>query len=246
MSIEALICIAMVATIPIAAFLCIQRLSRNAYISYGTVLLATCCVPLVAALLVTCLQPDIWWNSGQKSGPSVVWVLLVVLVGACSLPASCMAFFYQKRCSAVTSIYFRWIIWFILSFIFTVSALIYVPGFVKSKQYTARQACIDNMRSLEVARALSMLQYDDTVNHAIESFVRDQEAHGRFLLQVSLGDLVAGGYLSREQVKEYDKGHVILVLAGDHKRPCIAGVRIRFPDGSEKAYFNYAGLHWWK
>jgi len=243
MSIETIICIAMVVTIPIAAFLCIRRLSRNTYISFGTVLLASCCVPFVLALLLTFVQPDIWWNSGQKSGPSVVWVLLVVLVGACSLPSSWMAYYYQKRCIEDPSSYFRWIIWFISSFIFTVSALIYVPGFVKSKQYTARQACIDNMHYLEVARVLIMVQYDDTVNHAVESFVRDQEAHGRFPLDLSLGELVASGYLSREQVKEYEKGHVTFVLAGDRKRPRIGGVRIRFPDGSEKAYFNDAGLH---
>jgi hypothetical protein len=158
-----------------------------------------------------------------------------------------MAYYYQKRCSADPSSYFRWIIWFISSFIFTVSALIYVPGFVKSKQYTARQACIDNMHSLEVARALIRMQYDDTVKHAVESFVREQETHGRsFPLNVSLSELVASGYLSREQVKEYEKGHVILVLAGDRKRPRIAGVRIRFPDGYEKAYFNDAGSHRWE
>jgi len=106
------------------------------------------------------------------------------------------------------------------------------------------EACIDNMRSLEVCGILVDLQRDDLCKKAIESFVRDQETHGRFPLQVSLGELVASGYLSREQVKEYEKGYVILVLAGDRKRPRVGGVRVRFPDGSEKAYFNDAGLHW--
>ncbi len=87
----------MIATIPVAAFLCRRRLSRNKRVSYGTVLLAACCVPLLLGFWATCMSPDMWWSSEHKNDPEFWRGLLLYMVGMCVLPAFFVVLYYQRR-----------------------------------------------------------------------------------------------------------------------------------------------------
>jgi Ca2+/H+ antiporter len=51
----------MVATIPVAAFICRYRVARKRGVSYGTMLTAASCIPCLLAAIATCFDPEMWW-----------------------------------------------------------------------------------------------------------------------------------------------------------------------------------------
>jgi hypothetical protein len=85
------------ATIPVTVFLCCYRIARKKPISYGTMFAAASCIPLLLAIVVTCLQPDIWWSHEHKSSPQDFLVMLVFLMLMCVLPALGVVVYYQRR-----------------------------------------------------------------------------------------------------------------------------------------------------
>src|SRR6059036_109994 len=87
----------MVATIPVAAFLCRRRVIRQKRVSYGTMFAAALCVPLLLAFVATCMEPDIWWTREHKNDPGVWPVMLFFMVAMCVLPALGVAVYYQRQ-----------------------------------------------------------------------------------------------------------------------------------------------------
>jgi O-antigen/teichoic acid export membrane protein len=89
--------IPMAATIPVAAVLCRYRVARNRRISYGTMFAAASCIPLLLAVVATCIDPSMWWSREGKNVPEIWFVMLMFLVGMCVLPALCVLVYYQRR-----------------------------------------------------------------------------------------------------------------------------------------------------
>jgi O-antigen/teichoic acid export membrane protein len=89
--------IPMMATIPVAMFLCRYRVARSRRISYGTMFAAASCIPFLLAIVATCFEPDIWWTHENKNDPGVWPVMLFFMVAMCVLPALLVALYYQKR-----------------------------------------------------------------------------------------------------------------------------------------------------
>jgi hypothetical protein len=86
----------MLATIPVAGMICRIRVAHQKRVSYGTMFASACCVPLVLALAVSCISPDIWSREG-KNVPELWLVMLAFLVAMCVLPALFVVLYYQRR-----------------------------------------------------------------------------------------------------------------------------------------------------
>ncbi len=87
----------MLATIPVAGMICRIRLARKKRISYGTLFISACCIPLLIAFIATCIQPDIWWSYEHKSSPEDYFMMLVFIAAMCVLPALFVVVYYQRR-----------------------------------------------------------------------------------------------------------------------------------------------------
>lgn len=86
----------MLATIPMAGMICRIRIARKKPISYGTLLISACSIPLLIAFIAACVQPDIWW-SRDKMTPEIFLSTLGYLVAMCVLPALGVVVYYQRR-----------------------------------------------------------------------------------------------------------------------------------------------------
>jgi hypothetical protein len=74
---------------------------------------------------------------------------------------------------------------------------------------------------------------------AASAFVWAHQATGRSLPEaVSLRELVAGGYLDREQARGFDGAEVSLSLAPDQSRPQAVRMLVQLADGHALALFN--------
>jgi len=87
----------MVATIPVAVWLCRYRITRKRPISYGTMFAAASVIPFLLALGATCIEPGMWWSREHKSPPEIFVVMLLFMMAMCVLPALCVVVYYQKR-----------------------------------------------------------------------------------------------------------------------------------------------------
>jgi len=87
----------MLGTIPVAGMVCRIRIARKKPISYGTLLLSACSVPLIIAFIATCIQPDIWWSREHKMTPEIVLTMLGYLSAMCVLPALGVAVYYRRQ-----------------------------------------------------------------------------------------------------------------------------------------------------
>jgi len=87
----------MLATIPVAGMICRIRIARKKPISYGTLILSACSIPLIVALISTCIQPDIWWSRDHKMTPEIYLAMLGYLAAMCVLPALGVVVYYQRR-----------------------------------------------------------------------------------------------------------------------------------------------------
>ena len=87
----------MLATIPVAGMICRIRIARKKPISYGTLLLSACSLPLLIAFIATCIQPDIWWSREHKMTPEIFLTMLGYLAATCVLPALGVVVYYQRR-----------------------------------------------------------------------------------------------------------------------------------------------------
>ena len=87
----------MAATIPVAAVLCRYQVARNRRISYGIMFTAASCIPLLLAIVATCIDPSMWWSREGKNVPEIWFVMLMFLIGMCVLPALSVSVYYQRR-----------------------------------------------------------------------------------------------------------------------------------------------------
>jgi hypothetical protein len=87
----------MLATIPVAVFLCHRRFVQQRGISYGTMFTAASCVPFLLAVVATCIEPSMWWSREGKNVPELWLVMLLFMAAMCVLPALCVAVYYQRR-----------------------------------------------------------------------------------------------------------------------------------------------------
>jgi hypothetical protein len=87
----------MLATIPLAGMICRIRIARKKPISYGTLFLSACSVPLLIAFIATCIQPDIWWSREHKMTPEIFLTMLGFIAAMCVLPALGVVVYYQRR-----------------------------------------------------------------------------------------------------------------------------------------------------
>ena len=86
-----------VTTVPVAVFLCRRGLARNRPLSYGTMMTAASCIPVLLAIVATCIDPNMWWTREGKNVPELWFLLLAFMTGICVLPALCVVVFYQRR-----------------------------------------------------------------------------------------------------------------------------------------------------
>jgi hypothetical protein len=87
----------MLATIPLAAMICRIRIARKKPISYGTLIMSACCIPLLIAFIATCIQPDIWWSREHKMTPEIFLTMLGYIAAICVLPALGVVVYYQRQ-----------------------------------------------------------------------------------------------------------------------------------------------------
>ncbi len=87
----------MVMTVPVAGLLCHYRVARQRLVSYGTMFTAASCVPLLLAVIATCLDPSMWWTREHKNVPEIWLVTLLFMAAMCVLPALCVVVYYQRR-----------------------------------------------------------------------------------------------------------------------------------------------------
>jgi hypothetical protein len=97
MGIMLFIVLPMLATIPVTALICRARIARKKPMSYGTMFTAACSIPLLVAVIATCLQPDIRWSRGHKLTPQIVVATLGFMAAMCVLPALGVVVYFQKR-----------------------------------------------------------------------------------------------------------------------------------------------------
>jgi len=94
--------IAMMATVPVTAFLCRYRIRRGKRVSYGTVIAGACVVAFIWLVIVSfgeCFTPGFWSETGPgKHTEGSWWMRLVGFVAViCCLPAIAVVAYYQKR-----------------------------------------------------------------------------------------------------------------------------------------------------
>ncbi|MGO8743640.1 MAG: hypothetical protein ACLQUR_14745 [Limisphaerales bacterium] len=87
----------MLATIPVAGMICRIRIASKKPISYGTLLMSACSIPLLVAFIATCVQPDIWRSREHKMTPEMFLTMLGCMTAMCVLPALGVVVYYQKR-----------------------------------------------------------------------------------------------------------------------------------------------------
>jgi len=92
-----LFCLPMITTVPVAAWLCHYRLARKRRISYGTVFAAASGIPLLLAVMATCIEPDFWWSHEHNTPPGIWMIMLLFTAAMCLLPALCVVVYYQRR-----------------------------------------------------------------------------------------------------------------------------------------------------
>ena len=92
-----LLAILMAATIPATAFLCRYRSSRKKRVSWGTLFAGASVVPLAVGIVMTCMEPDIWWSHEHKGSPHDFFITLVFLMLLCVLPALGVVVYYQRK-----------------------------------------------------------------------------------------------------------------------------------------------------
>jgi len=67
---------------------------------------------------------------------------------------------------------------------------------------------------------------------ALQAYARDQKAHGHALPpSVSLQELIAGGYITGNDVGAFEGMDVTIALSVDETRPQDILMRVRMPDG---------------
>jgi hypothetical protein len=94
----------MLATVPVTALLCRYRVAHQRRISYGTMFSGACSIPLLWAILLTCIQPDIWWSREHKGTPETLLVMLGFNAAMCVLPALGVVVHFQRKCKRDASI----------------------------------------------------------------------------------------------------------------------------------------------
>lgn len=85
------------ATIRATALLCCYRIARKKRVSYGTMFAGASIVPFLLAVVVTCLQPDVWWSRAHESSPAEFLATLGFLLTMCALPALFVVVHYKRR-----------------------------------------------------------------------------------------------------------------------------------------------------
>jgi RsiW-degrading membrane proteinase PrsW (M82 family) len=87
----------MAATIPVTALLCRLRVRSGKAVSYGSMFSGPSIVIAALAVVLTCIQPDIWWSREHKSSPEEFLVVLLFLGAMCILPSLFVVVYYQRR-----------------------------------------------------------------------------------------------------------------------------------------------------
>jgi hypothetical protein len=87
----------MLATVPVTALICWYRTAHKKRVSYGTMFSGASIIPALLAIVVTFMEPDVWWSHEHKSSPEDFVVMLVFLGVMCVLPALFVVGYYQRR-----------------------------------------------------------------------------------------------------------------------------------------------------
>jgi hypothetical protein len=89
--------IPMLLSVPLTTMLCRIRLARQKRVGGGTVLLGALIVPVLGAIMWTCIDPHFW--SLREKGPGWVgMVILFVLVTFVSfVPSGVVVTYYERR-----------------------------------------------------------------------------------------------------------------------------------------------------
>jgi hypothetical protein len=86
----------MIVTVPATIFLCRFRLERGERVSGGTMLAGALFAPVLAAIVATCVDPDVWTT--RNKGPGLIFMLLTLclITVICFLPAGLIVRHYQR------------------------------------------------------------------------------------------------------------------------------------------------------
>ena len=86
----------MLGTIPVAGMICRIRIARKKPISFGTLVVSACAVPLLSALIATGLQLAPGLNE-HKMTPQILLTMLGFMAVVCVLPAGGVVVYYHRR-----------------------------------------------------------------------------------------------------------------------------------------------------
>ena len=110
-----------------------------------------------------------------------------------------------------------------------------IPGFIRSRSTSSAQACINNLRQIDIGVALIDLERD-RLRSATQAFISDRKARGTSVpATVTFSELTSGGYLSNSEVAAFSNVVVTVSLPADQTSPTAIWIRVRFTDGFEMA-----------
>ena len=87
----------MILTIPVASLLCHYRVSRGQRVSYGTMFASASSLPLLLALVLTCINPSMWWAREGKNSPNIWLEMFLFMAAMCVVPAFVVVVYYRSR-----------------------------------------------------------------------------------------------------------------------------------------------------
>jgi len=89
--------IPVVATIIATRRLCRYQIARKRRVSYGTIPIGACCVPVLLAIALTLFDPEGWFLRTKGSSPQGILVVLAIILAICIPPALAVVVHYRKQ-----------------------------------------------------------------------------------------------------------------------------------------------------
>jgi hypothetical protein len=112
-----------------------------------------------------------------------------------------------------------------------------IPGLIQSRSTSSAQACLNNLRDIDLAMVLRNLEVpNNRLALATEAFVSDRKSRGGSVpATVTLSALVAGGYLASGEVALLTNAEVTVSLRAAQTDRKAIWVHVRWADGFETA-----------
>jgi hypothetical protein len=130
----------------------------------------------------------------------------------------------------------HWGVWIVVAVCILILIAIAIPSFVKARNTSSQQACINNLRIIGVGIALVDWEQYEQFNQAIEGFIKERQSQGLSIpSSVPFRELVSSGEVWDNCVKKFGNADVAVLFGfgTNQASPKAIGVRVRFADGVE-------------